>query len=129
MYQSWEKALTLPEAFGIVIYMNNASDTSSKSYTLAQFKRDLKVGKLVTTENHVFGTGPRTSELTRVQTKSFARFVERSDGKRVESWCDIPPASQVRVERPGVVTFFRDAEWGDDGPFVTVTIHPEGGEA
>lgn len=99
--------------------MNNTT-----TYSVAQFKRDIEVGRSVTIENHVFPGLSGTFPLSRAQTTKFARWVTRpQDGKTVESWIDIPPASLVEVAGPSSLTFYREAEWGDDGPFLTVTVH------
>jgi hypothetical protein len=97
--------------------------------SLADLKRAMPVGTVVHVENHLYPalTGDRTVVVA--QSNRWCLSLPAGHPRASESdgsWLDIPKAKFCTFNG-NAVTIHRDAEeWGDAGPFCTITIPEEG---
>lgn len=100
--------------------------------TIADFKRKLVVGALVDTIHHkafshrdengniVYKDQPMgVRKLSIVQTNSFAFETIRTDGEKVDSWCDIPKKTEVEFLDNGLTIFEEDEILNKREPLLT----------
>ncbi|TDD97206.1 hypothetical protein [Actinomadura rubrisoli] len=93
---------------------------------LADVKRAMTAGTTVTVVNHVYPalSGRRTVVKAQAQRWSLSLPEDHPNYKGPEdgSWMDIPPASRCEFDGGSSVVIYRDPDWQDSGPFVTITF-------
>lgn len=93
--------------------------------SIAEFKRALKPGMVLTVENYVYPELSGEREVVHVQTGQFSMRLPKSHPRYKDtpsgSWLSFPKREHTEFDGNSL-TITREPDWNDGGPFVKITL-------